>query len=287
MSMYSDKISVFESFKSKPKTITLGQWLKVCKEGSQYSKQVLEYRRTRNSFLKTSLPLATVGALCRDGRKMENVVTRTGWIALDIDAKDNPGLPDAPQIRDQIARIKNVAFSSLSASGQGVWALIKVSKTDRLAEHFRALQADFHKLGIKLDSSKGRNPNDARFYSYDPDAIIKTSFKIYTKQLFIKEPNPYRIISGHATKYAETAFNNEIQNLADTFEGNRNNQLFKASAKLSSLVYAKILNETDVRIALQNVAKSIGMKDYEIKATIESGFKHGFKNSRIKHISLT
>jgi hypothetical protein len=98
--LFKDKISVFESFHSEPKTISLGQWLNTCKNGSRYAKQVFEYRHSKDEQLKKSLPLATVGAVCSGGRKLENVTTRTGWIALDIDGKDNPHLTDAEQIRD-------------------------------------------------------------------------------------------------------------------------------------------------------------------------------------------
>jgi len=194
MKIFSDKISVFKNFQSEPKTITLGQWLKVCKKGSRFAKQVLEYRRTGEQYLKKSLPLATVGAIFtgeknhethpKPGtgyRVEEQIVNKTGWIALDIDANDNPHLTNAEHLRDEVAKIQNVAFSGLSTGGRGVWALVKVSQPERQADHFEALQADFNAFGITLDSSKGENPNDARFYSYDPGAIIKESFTVYKK----------------------------------------------------------------------------------------------------------
>ncbi|WP_069130173.1 BT4734/BF3469 family protein [Rhodohalobacter halophilus] len=303
--MLTDKISVFKNFQSEPKTITLGQWLKVCKEGSRYAEQVLQYRRCLNDLidkgysldeakkelenngkdqLKTSLPLATVGAVCKDARKLENVVTRTGWIALDIDAKDNPHLTDAEHLRDEVAKIKNVAFSGLSTGGRGVWALVKVSQPKRQAEHFEALQADFKAFGITLDSSKGKNPNDARFYSYDPGAIIKDSFTVYKKlppeKVNTVQPRPPVQLSNDYSRYAESAFRYEIEELASAPKGERNNTLFKATASLAGLVAGGMLKEYEVKQALEQTALSIGLKSHEVRATINSGFDTGTKTPR-------
>jgi len=303
--MLTDKISVFKNFQSEPKTITLGQWLKVCKEGSRYAEQVLEYRRCLNDLidkgysldkakkelenngkdrLKKSLPLATVGAVCKDARKLENVVTRTGWIALDIDAQDNPHLTDAEHLRDEVAKIQNVAFSTLSTSGRGVCALVKVSQPERQPEHFEALQADFKAFGITLDSSKGKNPNDARFYSYDPGAIINESFTVYKKLPPEKEttvqPRPPVQFSKDYSRYAESAFRYEIEELASAPKGERNNTLFKATASLAGLVAGGMLEEYEVKQALEQTALSIGLKSHEVRATINSGFDTGTKTPR-------
>ena len=119
---------------------------------------------------------------------------------------------------------------SLSTGGRGVYALVKVSQPDRQAEHFNALEADFKTFGITLDSSKGKNPNDARFYSYDPGAIIKDSFTIYKKlppeKVNTYQPRPKIQYSKDYFRYAETAFKNEIEELASAPKGERNNTLF-------------------------------------------------------------
>lgn len=284
--MLADKISYFKTLQSEPETTPLIGWLKACKYGSknpEYIEQVLEYRRTKEPELKKTLPLATVGAVCKDGRKLENVVTRTGWIALDIDAKDNQHLSDAEHIRDEVAKIKNVAFSGLSTGGRGVWALVKVSEPDRQAEHFEALQTDFKAFGITLDSTKGKNPNDARFYSYDPGAVIKDSFTVYMKL----PPEPVQTystppvhISKDYSRYAETAFKDELNILSSAPPGNRNNQLFKSSASLAGLIAGGMLNKFEVKEALRDTALSIGLKSNEFNATIKSGFDAGFKTPR-------
>ena len=180
--MFDTKISIFRTFDSDPKTISLGRWINATmKDGNKFANQVEQYRKTGEDHYKKSLPLATVGAICEGGRKLEDVSKRTGWIALDIDAKDNPQVDDAAELRDAISKVVYVAFAGLSVSEKGVWALVKVADPNKQGQYFEQLQEDFGKFNIVLDSTKGKNPNDARFYSFDPDAYVTDNFKVYDR----------------------------------------------------------------------------------------------------------
>lgn len=286
--MYKDSISVFENFYSKPKTITLNQWIKACKYGSRFTNHVVEYRHTRNQDLKRSLPHATVGAICLGSRDSKDVVTRTGWIALDIDRKDNPYLTNAEHLRDEVAKISNIAFTCLSTGGEGVWALIKVANPDRQAEHFEMLLKDFKAFGITLDSSKGRNPNDARFISYDPGAIIKDSYTVYHKLPPLKDNNNMNTITSpinhniYSSNYSRAALLSELQILSEAKLGCRNNALFKCTARLAEFVAGGAFIESDIKQELEAISLSIGLKENEIKKTIDSGFKTALNKPRFK-----
>lgn len=279
--MFNTDISVFKNIYSEPQTINLRSWILACKQGSRFAKQVMEYRQTKNEELKKMLPLVTVGAICAYGRKLENVKSKTGWIALDIDAKDNQHLPNAECIRNEIAKIKNIAFAGLSTGGKGVWALVKVSNPDKQAQHFECIIKDFQSFGINLDTSKGRNPNDARFYSYDPEAIIKNEIVVYTKlpteRTQSKAPEIVKIKSN---RYVMSAFKSEIQALSIAKNGTRNETLFKCSAALAGFVAAGALNEIEVRQAIEKTALTIGLKHSEINSTINSGFNKGLQTPR-------
>ena len=227
MNPFNTKISKLEKYHSRPGVITLSEWLEMCRNGCQYTDQVQEYRRTGNSITKKSLPLVTVG--CRltgekDAKEFpdpgtgyrvpEQISERTGWISLDIDSKDNPHIESAEALRDELKKIVFVAFAGLSVSGAGVWCLVKVSNPERQADHFDQLKTDFASVGIKLDSSKGENPHDARFYSYDPGAWVRDDFKIYDR-LPKPKPKPARAFKrtcrGKDTRSAVEALVAKIQ----------------------------------------------------------------------------
>jgi len=179
--MFEDQISFFESLKSDPISITLKDWIGLNRNHNEYSDLITNYRKTCNQSIKKSLPLVTVGGEFTNGRKQVDIIQHTGWIALDVDHKDNMHLPCAAVLRDEIAKLGHVAFSGLSVSGKGVWCLVKVSDPKKQALHFEQLKSDFRHLKIILDPSKGKNANDARFLSYDPEAIVKKDFKIYDR----------------------------------------------------------------------------------------------------------
>jgi hypothetical protein len=177
-------------FSKEAVTTTMWNWLRsntrphTVKEMFRME-QVLRYREHPDSELKKQLPVFTPGAVMnhRDKAITDPPQLRvvTGWMQFDVDAKDNLHLGDASHLRNEISKIVFVAFCSLSTSGKGVWGLVKVKHPDRYREHFEQLKKDFASLGIILDPSKGGNPTDLRFYTYDSDAYIAPEFKIYDR----------------------------------------------------------------------------------------------------------
>jgi len=184
------KISKIQTYDAPPKLTTLARFVRSTLDpANKLAQQVKRYRQTGEAKLKTSLPLAIVGAICKGGHAMKHVVKKTGWIALDIDAKDNPHLKDADAVRDAVANLDFIAFAGLSVSGRGVWALVKVADPEKQATYFKQLQADFEHFGITLDSTKGKNANDKRYYSLDPKAYVADDFEIYDRLPVVK-PKP-------------------------------------------------------------------------------------------------
>jgi hypothetical protein len=157
--------------------------------------QVLEYRRTFDPELKKRIPIFTPGAQMNHRDKSiadpPQLHTMTEWMQFDVDAKDNPNMTDAALLRDEIAKIVYVAFCSLSTSGNGVWGLVKVKDIGLYREHFEQLKIDFASVGITLDPSKGGNPTDPRFYTYDPDAYIAPQFRTYDRLGGSTAPDPH------------------------------------------------------------------------------------------------
>jgi len=77
------------------------------------------------------------------------------------------------------------------------------------------------------------------------------------------------------TDYAEGVLRNEIQKLATTQEGCRNDQLNRAAFVLGTLVRDNKLSEFVVTAALQSAARACGLEENETKGTIESGLEAG------------
>ena len=268
---------------TRPVPFTLGRWIELTRAINRHTERVILYRETGDGRIKDGLPRATVGAVCQGGRRMEHIVRRTGWIAIDADAADNN--VQGVELRTLIGRVDCVAYVGLSASGKGAWGLVKVSDPERQAEHFEQLRADFETIGVKLDASKGKNPNDCRSISYDPDGIYRRDFRTYTR---LPMPKPKlrrrpRLIASQrgANAYAGAALDGELDELSRTAEGSRNHRLFVAAASLGGLVGAGLLNERVVTVQLQAVALGIGLDPREAAGTIRSGLRRGKENPRL------
>ncbi|WPH57780.1 hypothetical protein [Mycobacterium phage WXIN] len=73
-------------------------------------------------------------------------------------------------------------------------------------------------------------------------------------------------------KYTAAAFKSEIEDLLSETEGSRNHRLFRAAANLSEFVNSGTLDENTARDALTDAARQIGLDEFEIEPTINSGF---------------
>lgn len=79
---------------------------------------------------------------------------------------------------------------------------------------------------------------------------------------------------------AETRLMDELDKLARTPQGTRNDQLNRSAFVLGQLVAGGALHETDVRQKLGDVASIIGLESREISATLESGLTAGMASPR-------
>lgn len=134
--------------------------------------------RTR---LKSGLPCATVSAICPDGRKADDAFEHTGLICIDIDGQDNPGFGSGAVLKAEVCKVAEVAYCSLSASGNGCFAIFRLSNPENHLGHFLALQRLFRsRLGIVIDG-QCKDVKRLRFATYDPKPYINEnaeSFRI-------------------------------------------------------------------------------------------------------------
>jgi hypothetical protein len=87
--------------------------------------------------------------------------------------------------------------------------------------------------------------------------------------------------AGGKSSYACAALEKELEILATTGEGSRNEQLNKSAFSLGTLIGAGALDESEVHCALENAARRAGLPDSEIKTTLASGLENGKKEPRI------
>ena len=91
--------------------------------------------------------------------------------------------------------------------------------------------------------------------------------------------------AGRYTAYAQKALDAELDDLARTPEGQRNDQLNRAAFSLGQLVGAGLLDRADVESQLEATAKAIGLDDRETLATMRSGLDAG--ESAPRQVDLT
>jgi hypothetical protein len=156
------------------------------------------YGKEKSEFKRNHLPCVTPSCTCSP-RTEKGVKQHSGFIQFDIDGQDNTWVTDWPAARDLIAQIPEVAYTALSSSGQGVWGLVQIKYPEKHREHFTALEMGFKKNGYKIDQSC-KNVTRLRYYSYDPDAIIKYDAPVLSK--YVDKPkykSKFKTIHGRST----------------------------------------------------------------------------------------
>jgi hypothetical protein len=135
-------------------------------------------KESRNK-LKASLPCITPSGIFSE-RKVAGLVKHSGYMCIDIDAKDNPQIQDFAECRNNLSKIKNIMYAGLSVSGNGVFALIPIRYPEKHVAHFKALEMCFAKLGITIDKSC-KDVSRLRAASYDAEAHININALEFTE----------------------------------------------------------------------------------------------------------
>ena len=85
-------------------------------------KHVSEIERLRSlptkeekNDVKKRLPMACISGLFQPTRKAENLVRHSGLICVDIDRKDNLHIDNWDEIKQELCKLKEIAYISLSA----------------------------------------------------------------------------------------------------------------------------------------------------------------------------
>lgn len=189
MDIFSEiKVSIFTSFKNNqgewspgilPKTISLEKALTKNWQPNLTEEIKNEQDKSKRDLLKRKLACITPSAIVLGRRGKSSNFIHTGIIQFDIDKIDESELQNHIDI---IRLIPHVLFLSLSASGKGLWGLIRISNPTRHSLHFNAIKASFELVGIKIDTAP-RAVTSLRFLSFDKNAYFNNNALIFEKTL--------------------------------------------------------------------------------------------------------
>ncbi len=132
-----------------------------------------EMAQEEKVMLKATLQCWTPAACLKTKKKGQiEVLGRTSIMQLDFDAATCEQY-DLDELMRATFDLPFVCFVSRSCSGKGFYALVLIAEPERLSDYAEHCFNVLDKYGIPADTSKGRNPQDLRYVSYDANMMIK------------------------------------------------------------------------------------------------------------------
>lgn len=158
------------------------------KEGYTNTTQLIKLRQSgyksqyyeNNKNLLSAATFSSVQDNLNISRSNENHLFHTGFIAFDIDPKENPMLlhGGSTEMRDYlIDNVPYLAYLGKSVSNIGFWGLFAIQYKDEHLAHFRAIEQYFKVRQIVIDSLP--DVSRLRFIAYDPDAHIELCPEVF------------------------------------------------------------------------------------------------------------
>lgn len=135
--------------------------------------------KEERELLKTKLPSITVSGVF-DKRSTANLRSTTNLVLLDIDKLPTDTIEALKRLL--FDRFPFVILAMLSCSGTGLLLIVEIADYRNQHFHYLALEEDFAKAGVILDSSCKDLPR-IRFASYDSNPLIRDNAPIYAKML--------------------------------------------------------------------------------------------------------
>ena len=81
--------------------------------------------------------MACISGIFQPTRKAENLVKHSGLICVDIDRQDNLQIDNWDEVKQELSKLPQIAYASLSVSGNGYFVTIPLVSI-RL-QHFATL----------------------------------------------------------------------------------------------------------------------------------------------------
>lgn len=205
-SLFEAKVSCFPSVSGSGAGKPLSLWCLTCGLTSGRWRGAVEAVRSevddeKRNALKQKLPCFTPSGTF-SGRKAADMTAHSGFICIDLDAKDNCD-PAFDRLKELLPRCPNVAFCACSVGGKGYFCLVPIADPAKHRAYFRALCHDFKQCGLTVDRS-GADVCRKRFVTYDPAPYINTGAEVYDYTYDEEERPEARKISGKIPQEARS-----------------------------------------------------------------------------------
>ena len=164
-------------------------------------------------------------------RKASELIEHSGYMCIDIDAGDNPGVKDFAELRDEISKIVNVAYCSLSLSGNGVFCFIPIMYPEKHKEHFNELRNCFEEIGIIIDKACS-DVSRLRAASYDENRYINRNAVVF-EGLLDEKIHKRKPVSKRASKSG-------IQSASKNYDAS------KTFNRVKDIVFKLVTNHIDI-----------------------------------------
>lgn len=222
------------------------------------------------NMIKSTLPAFTPGAMLDTKRaeatpEQKNIVY-SGFMQIDIDAKDNPNMKDPAAVRALLSQVPYIALAAISTRGKGVWGLIALQEPDKFKAYSYQVYDYFRRARVTLDKSKGKNVTELRFYSPDPGAILKSDYLLLP--LLPPHPQPPQATGHKPTGSTLTELKKWVTDTTGyIFEEGKHNFIFWLS-------YALRKNGTSETDVYSTIYDHVLSKEYIHTNCISGGIAH-------------
>lgn len=179
-------ISLFKLHTDKQSTqnLAINDYIEAIRSGT-WQDDVLNVRAGKLD--KSKVPAVTISGVFKE-RKASQLIEHSGFICIDVDAKDQICKIDI----DQIKADPYVYAVHLSVRGFGYAVLIKIEPERHLDAFLGLEQYFFVNYSIVVDKSC-KDTSRLRYVSYDPDIYVNQKAKVFKKYLPKKEVKKQKI----------------------------------------------------------------------------------------------
>lgn len=280
MNILKTPITIFDSVTSAHgRVASLAEFLNDSSSHQLISRIRMTDDKAERTRLKSNLPCATISAICPGGRKSDDAFEHTGLICIDIDGQDNPGFGNGDELKAEVCKVAEVAYCSLSASGNGCFAIFQLSNPANHLGHFLALQRLFKsRLGIIIDG-QCKDVKRLRYATFDAEPYINPDADVFRiiDMANIPQINPPKAATSTAPLIWKDNAETTIEKVARL-----TNEIVKRGIDLTD----GYQNWVEIGMALANLGEA-GREFFHVVSSVYPGYDHTKADTKFTNLLRT